>query len=62
MVRGRCVFSNLNDIIQTVLAIREFVSRNKTIFRILETESRFTLKIPISDVTLKIAIKEEVVA
>ena len=61
MVRGRCVFITLNDIIQTVLAIKEYVANNQSTFRIIEIESRFGLEIPISDVTLKIAIKEEVI-
>ena len=56
MVRARCVFLNLTDIIETVVAIKDFVDRNQEHFRLLEIESRFNLKVPISDVTLKLAI------
>lgn len=62
MVRGKCVFMDVNDIILTVDQIKAFAEKEKSRFRITEVESRFTNKVPISDVTLKIAINEEVVA
>ena len=59
MVRGKCVFLDINDIILTIDQIKAFVDRDpKKRYRITEIESRFTNKIPISDVTLKIAINE----
>ena len=63
MVRGKCVFLEVEDIIQTVNQIKEFVKNDpKGRYRITEIESRFTNPQPISDVTLKIAINEEVVS
>ena len=63
MVRGKCVFLEVEDIIQTVNQIKEFVKNDpKKRYRITEIESRFTNPRPISDVTLKIAINEEVVS
>jgi len=57
MVRGKCIFLEINDIIETIEKIKNFVKNdpNKR-FRITQIESRFTKNIPISDVTLKIAI------
>ena len=60
MVRGKCTFSKIEDIIETIENIKRYVEKNKKIepnkFRILEIESRFTKPIPISDITLKIAL------
>jgi hypothetical protein len=57
MVRGKCVFSSIEDIIETVDKIKKYANDNPTNFRLIEVESRFNNKIPISDVTLKIAIQ-----
>ena len=62
MVRARCVFLRITDIIETVAAIKRFAEDEADLFRVLEVQSRFGLKVPISDVTLKIAINEEIVA
>ena len=63
MVRGKCVFLEVEDIILAVNQIKEFVKNDpKKRYRITEIESRFTNPQPISDVTLKIAIKEEIVS
>ena len=63
MVRGKCVFLEVEDIILTVNQIKEFVKNDpRNRFRITEIESRFTNPQPISDVTLKIAINEEIVS
>ena len=57
MVRGKCVFLEVEDIILAVNQIKEFVKNDpKKRYRITEIESRFTNPQPISDVTLKIAI------
>ena len=57
MVRGKCVFVEIQDIILTIDSIKKFVENDKKKrFRITEIESRFTNKMPISDVTLKILI------
>ena len=61
MVRGKCVFLEVSDIIETVKSIKKFVSKDSR-FTIEEIESRFTNKIPISDVTLKIVINKKIVA
>ena len=63
MVRGKCVFMEVEDIIKTVDQIKAFVHRDEQKrYRITEIESRFTNPTPISDVTLKIALNEEIVA
>lgn len=60
MVRGKCTFSKIEDIIETIENIKEYVKESHKTepkkFRILEIESRFTKPIPISDITLKIAL------
>ena len=56
MVRGKCMFLQIRDIIDTVIEIQQFCQRNPNNYRIIECESRFGLEIPISDVTLKIVI------
>ncbi len=61
MVRGKCVFLEISDIIETVKQIKEFVKKDSR-FRIEEIESRFTNPLPISDVTLKIVIDNLIVA
>ncbi len=62
MLRGKCVFISIPDIIITIDRIKAFALKDeKKRFRIIEIESRFTNKVPISDVTLKIAINEEIV-
>jgi ubiquinone/menaquinone biosynthesis C-methylase UbiE len=61
MVRGKCVFLKVEDIIETVNEIKRFVKKDSR-FGIKEIESRFTNPIPISDVTLKIVINREIVA
>ena len=62
MVRGRCIFRSLSDIIQTVKTIEDYTTNHATVFRILEIKSWLSLEVPISDLTLKIAIREETVA
>eukprot|EP00178_Gracilaria_changii_P004060 TRINITY_DN1626_c0_g1_i13.p1 TRINITY_DN1626_c0_g1~~TRINITY_DN1626_c0_g1_i13.p1 ORF type:complete len:181 (+),score=33.20 TRINITY_DN1626_c0_g1_i13:1108-1650(+) len=63
MVRGKCVFTDISDIILTIDQIKSFAERDpKKRFKITEIESRFTNKVPISDVTLKIAINNQIVA
>ena len=63
MVRGKCVFLEVEDIIKTINEIKEFVKSDPyKRYRITEIESRFTNKQPISDVTLKIALNEEIVS
>lgn len=62
MLRGKCVFTSIPDIIRTIEKIKAFVLKDeKKRFRIVEIESRFTNKVPISDVTMKIAINEIIV-
>ena len=61
MVRGKCVFLEVSDIIDTVKSIKDFVSKDSR-FTIEEIESRFTNTTPISDVTLKIIINKRIVA
>jgi hypothetical protein len=62
MVRGKCVFLSVSDIITTIKSIQAFIQKDsekhkdKPRFRITEIESRFGNPVPISDVTLKIAI------
>ena len=55
MVRGKCTFTSVRDIIQTVRDIKQFCSSHPG-FRIIEVESRFDLPVPISDVTMKIVL------
>ena len=66
MVRGKCTFSKIEDIIETIANIKKYVDKQKVTdpkkFRILEIESRFTKPIPISDITLKIALHERIIA
>jgi hypothetical protein len=63
MVRGKCVFLEISDIIKTIDQIKAFVQKDeKKRYRITEIESSFTNKLPISDVTLKIAINEVIVS
>ena len=66
MVRGKCTFSKIEDIIETIANIEAYVDKHKVTdpkkFRILEIESRFTKSIPISDITLKIALHERIIA
>ena len=57
MVRGKCIFSSIEDIIETVNKIKKYVAVNANSYRLIEVESRFNNKIPISDVTLKIALE-----
>lgn len=61
MLRGKCVFLDISDIIYTVNSIKDFVKKDPR-FSLGEIESRFTNKIPISDVTLKIIINNEILA
>jgi hypothetical protein len=61
MVRGKCVFLEISDIIETVKSIKDFIGRDSR-FTIEEIESRFTNETPISDVTLKIVISNRIVA
>ena len=61
MVRGRCVFLKVEDIIETVNEIKRFVKKDSR-FGIKEIESRFTNPTPISEVTLQIVINREIVA
>ena len=63
MVRGKCVFLEVSDIIDTIELIKQYVKKNKSRFKIIEIESRFTNDItPISDVTLKIVIDNKIIA
>ena len=66
MVRGKCTFSNIEDILETITKIINYVdssqTKNPKKFRILEIESRFTKPIPISDITLKIALHQRIIA
>ena len=62
MVRGKCIFSSIEDIIETVNKIKKYVADNANSYRLIEVESRFNNPIPISDVTLKIALEEKIVA
>ena len=57
MVRGKCIFSSIEDIIETVNKIKKYVADNANSYRLIEVESRFNNPIPISDVTLKIALE-----
>jgi hypothetical protein len=57
MVRGKCIFNSIEDIIETVNKIKKYVNDHPKSYRLIEVESRFNNKIPISDVTLKIAIE-----
>jgi hypothetical protein len=57
MLRGRCVFNSIEDIRQTVNKIKRYVNDNVNSYRIVQIESRFGKRPPISDVTLKIAIE-----
>ncbi len=61
MVRGKCVFLQIADIIESVRLIKELALKDNR-FVIQEIESRFTNKTPISDVTLKILISNKIVA
>jgi hypothetical protein len=61
MVRGKCVFLEISDILETVKSIKDFIQKDSR-FTIEEIESRFTNDTPISDVTLKIVIKKMIVA
>lgn len=60
MVRGKCVFAELTDIVQTVKQIKQYAKeyniRRPNTYRVIQAESRFGLEIPISDVTLKIVL------
>ncbi len=61
MVRGKCVFLEVGDIIHTVNLIKKFVANNPR-FGIAQIESRFNNPTPISDVTLKIVLDNKIVA
>lgn len=61
MVRGKCVFLEVADIIETVNDIKRFVEEDNR-YGIGLILSRFTNKIPISDVTLKIVVNNEIAA
>lgn len=60
------MFVKIQDIIETIEKIKQFVESEEEIhpnrYRILEIESRFTNDIPISDITLKIALNEKIIA
>ncbi len=62
MVRGKCVFLEVSDIIDTIESIKQYVKKNEPRFKIIEIESRFTNLTPISDVTLKIVINNKIIA
>ena len=66
MVRGKCIFLNVEDIIAAIVEIKNFIEEKNAagtaVYHLTEIESRFTKKVPISDVTLKIAINEEIVS
>ena len=60
MVRAKCTFVNMEDIIDTVYKIKGFVdtenAKQKDRYRLIEIESRFNKKTPISDITLKVVL------
>ena len=60
MVRGKCGFSDIEDILNTIQDIKKYIHqknlKNPGILKLLEVESRFTRSPPISDITLKIVI------
>lgn len=60
MVRGKCTFSSLIHILETIERIEKFINdenaKGINKYRIVEKESRFDRDPPISDVTLKIGI------
>ena len=62
MVRGKCVFLEVSDIIDTIDSIKKYVKKHESRFKIIEIESRFTNPTPISDVTLKIVIDNKIIA
>ena len=67
MVRGKCIFASLSDLIETIDEIKKFVDQDTLgRYRIVELENRFKQgsnnSPPISDVTLKIALKDVIVA
>lgn len=67
MVRGKCTFATLEDIILTVHDILDFVrAAQPGVYRVTEIQNRFKEgtkgEPPISDVTLKIAHHEEIVS
>ena len=57
MVRGKCLFNSIEDIIEAVYKIKSYVADHAGSYRLIEVESRFNNKTPISDVTLKIALE-----
>ena len=57
MVRGKCIFLSVYDIIETIISIKKYAEENKDTFRVIEVESRFTSDPPISDITFKIVIR-----
>ncbi len=62
MIRGKCVFLEIGQIIQAINQIKKFVKKNPK-FGIKQIENRFAIKqTPISDVTLKIVIDKKIVA
>ncbi len=48
MVRGKCVFLEVSDIIDTVKSIKEYVYKSKSMFTIEEIETRFNTDKPLS--------------
>lgn len=67
MVRAKCIFVYVQDIIETVGEIKQWIKKQNKIndispFRVIEVQSRFNKLVPISDVTLKIVVMEEIVA
>lgn len=56
MLRGKCTFVSLSDIIETVTDIKHYIAQNPDEkLKIIQVEDRFSRKTPISDVTLKLA-------
>lgn len=63
MVRGKCVFLEMESIILTVNQIKEFVRKdNKKRFMIIAIDTRYTYPRPMYDVTLKIVINKEIIS
>lgn len=62
MVRGKCIFSSIEDIIDTVAKIKKYIKDHSQNYKLIEVESRFTNPIPISDITLKIVLNNTIVA
>ena len=61
MLRGKCVFLDISDLIKALNSIKAFVKKDSR-FALSDIYTRFTNEIPISDVTLKIIINNKITA